>query len=88
MNVEIHLPDAVLEQLAQRVADILEARTTTRTSVTSTRRWLTIAEAAEVLRCRPQRIRNLRSARRLTPYVEGGRALCDGAEVENLVEEA
>jgi hypothetical protein len=87
-GVSLILPPEVLEQLAQRVADILEERTSAKSFPDVGSRWMTIEEASEYLRCRPQRVRNLRSARRLTPHVEGGRALCDRAEVENLVEEA
>jgi excisionase family DNA binding protein len=89
------LSEAALRELVALVADEVARRGTAShgndrdtagTSVKSTGRWLTVAEAAEYLRCNPQRVRNLRSSRRLTPYVEGGRALCDRREVEALIE--
>ena len=82
-GLSLTLPPEMLEQLAQRVAGILEER---QLSSSPPGRWLTVAEAAEILRRSPQRIRDLRSARRLTPYREGGRALVDRLELERLVE--
>lgn len=49
-------------------------------------RWVTVAEAAELLRTSPARIHTLRSSGRLTKYSEGRRALCDRAEVMRLVD--
>jgi hypothetical protein len=46
-----------------------------------------VAEAAEYLRCKEQRIYELRSSRRLTPLSEHGRALCARSEVKQLVRE-
>ena len=82
-----------LDELVCRVADEVEKRArldsdTDGTNGQGTGRWMTTDEAAEYLRCKPQRVRNLRSSRRLTPFMEGGRALCDRREVENLIEEA
>lgn len=78
-----------LAELVGLVADEVERRQLSNALESSSAgRWMTVAESAEYLRCDEQRIRNLRSARRLTPHREGGRALCDRAEVENLVGEA
>jgi excisionase family DNA binding protein len=46
---------------------------------------LTCAEAAELLRCKRQRIDDLLSAGRLSRFKEGGRTLVSRAEVEALV---
>jgi excisionase family DNA binding protein len=48
-------------------------------------RYLTTAEAAEFLRCKPQRIHDLLSARRLTRLKEGRRTLVVREEVEALL---
>jgi hypothetical protein len=74
-------PEA-LEELAQRVADILEQRQPPQ----SERRWLTVAEAAEHIGAKAQRIYDLRSAGRLSRCGDGGRALVDRREFDNLIE--
>jgi excisionase family DNA binding protein len=48
---------------------------------------LSIAEAAELLRCKPQRVYDLRSSRRLPRTVEGGRAVVRRTDVERLISE-
>lgn len=48
-------------------------------------RYLTVAEAAELLRCKPQRIHDLLSMGRLTRCKEGGRTLVIREEVAGLV---
>ena len=80
-------PEA-LDELVRLVADEIGRRGTDRGQGITASRWMTITEATEYLRCDEQRVRNLRSTRRLTPHREGGRALCARAEVENLVREA
>ena len=47
-------------------------------------RFLTVAEAASVLRCKPQRVYDLLSQRRLSRVKEGGRTLLLRDEVEAL----
>jgi excisionase family DNA binding protein len=47
--------------------------------------YLTTREAAEFLRCKPQRIHDLLSARRLTRIKEGRRTLVLRAELEGLL---
>lgn len=47
--------------------------------------WLTVDEAAELLRCKPQRIYEMRSSGRLTPHKEGGRAVVSRVDVAALV---
>jgi hypothetical protein len=47
--------------------------------------WLSCVEAADLLRCKRQRIDDLLSAGRLTRFKEGGRTLVARVEVEALV---
>jgi excisionase family DNA binding protein len=87
---QIDLPDALLEQFAQRVAAILQVQQETTCSRPglsgSPGRWLTVAEAAEYLRCAPQRIYDHRSSGRLTRHGDGARALVDRHELDHLIE--
>jgi excisionase family DNA binding protein len=47
--------------------------------------FLTVNEAAQLLRCKPQRIYDLLSAHRLTRFKDGSRVLLSRAEVEAWV---
>ncbi|MGH3024775.1 MAG: helix-turn-helix domain-containing protein [Gaiellaceae bacterium] len=46
-----------------------------------------MGEAAEMLRCKPQRVYDLRSAGRLPRTTEGGRAVVRRVDLERLVGE-
>jgi excisionase family DNA binding protein len=69
--------EAWIEQL---VAQELDRRSAERAPQAST--YLTVPEAAELLRCRRGRIDDLLSQRRLTRIKEGGRTLLLRAEIE------
>jgi excisionase family DNA binding protein len=80
---------ALLEELAERIAERLAEKL-------EERRWAThqeacelfsVQEAAEVLRCKPQRVYDLRSAGRLPRTMEGGRAVVRRTDLERLVAE-
>lgn len=87
MSLSINLPDDVLEQLAQRVADILEERVAARDpGQQRADRWLTVDQAAEYIGSRPQRVYDLRSSGRLTRHGDGARALVDRHELDQLIE--
>jgi len=47
--------------------------------------YLTVVEAAEYLRCRPQRIYDLLSSRRLSKRKDGSRVLVERTELDRLV---
>ena len=74
------LPDEVVEQIAQRVAEILAGQRSP-----EERRWLTVTEAAAHARCSAQRIYNLRSGGQLSRTGDGGRALVDRFELDELI---
>jgi predicted DNA-binding transcriptional regulator AlpA len=76
------LLDELVERVAERVARRLEARGSRPESG-----LLSVPEAAGVLRCKPQRIYDLRSAGRLPRTVEGGRAVVRRSDLERLVGE-
>jgi hypothetical protein len=76
------LLDELVERVADRVVRRLEALPTSQTGD-----LLSIAEAAELLRCKPQRLYDLRSAGRLPRTVEGGRAVVRRSDIERLVSE-
>jgi excisionase family DNA binding protein len=44
--------------------------------------YLTVQEASEYLRCKPQRVHDLLSQGRLTRFKDGGRTLVSRAEIE------
>jgi excisionase family DNA binding protein len=83
MRLEVTLTDEQLDELAERAAAIVLERTG---PTPSAGRFVTVPEAAELLRCRRQRVDDLLSQRRLSRFKEGGRTLLDRAEVEALVE--
>ncbi len=78
--------DVLLDELVDRVADRVVQRLGSAPS-SRTGELLNIAEAAELLRCKPQRVYDLRSSGRLPRTVEGGRAVVRRADVERLVSE-
>jgi excisionase family DNA binding protein len=65
----IALPSAFLDQVARRVVDMLGERDW------QPEPWLTVQQAADHLACRPQRIYNLVSQRRLRHAKDGSRVL-------------
>jgi len=66
--------------LVARVAD-LEQRLAATTSQSQSP-YLTVVEAAELLRCKRQRVDDLLSQRRLKRYKDGTRTLVSRAEVD------
>jgi hypothetical protein len=86
-RIELALPPGLLEAVAGRTCELVLARLETREQRRAQSPLMTVAEAAEYLRCKEQRIYELRSSRRLTPLSEHGRALCARSEVKQLVRE-
>jgi len=77
----VALPDELLETIAERAADILAERTGTVDS------WLTVAEAAEHLRCPKSRVYSLASTRpaRIPVHRDGSRLLFRRSELDAWV---
>jgi excisionase family DNA binding protein len=82
MNLE--LPDSVLEQIAQRAAEILLAREPISNGNTAST-YLTITEAAEFLRAKRHRVDDLLSRGTLTRHKDGSRTLILRSELEAYI---
>lgn len=80
--------DALLDEFVDRVADRVARRLEPRYSRPENGELLNVLEAAAVLRCKPQRVYDLRSAGRLPQTTEGGRAVVRRSDLERLVSEA
>lgn len=78
--------DLLLDEFVNRVADRVAHRLEAREPQPETE-LLSLTEAAEVLRCKPQRIYQLRSTGRLPRTVEGGRAIVRRSDLERLIGE-
>lgn len=76
------LLDELVDRVAERVVRRLQAAPTPPEI-----ELLSVQEAAEALRCKPQRIYDLRSLGRLPRTVEGGRAVVRRSDLERLVAE-
>jgi excisionase family DNA binding protein len=79
-SVTLAVPREVLEALAQRAAAIVLERLAIETAPAS--EYLSVAEAAELIRAKPQRVYDLLSAGRLTRLKDGSRVLVNRAEIE------
>jgi excisionase family DNA binding protein len=80
--ITVTLPDEVLELITQRAAELVLGRNE---MAEPTSPYLTVREAAEYLRCSPQRIYDLRSSGHISCLSEGRRALVLRAELDALV---
>lgn len=85
MTLRLELPDEVMAELVERVAVRAAEIVVERLDHTDGDRlppYLSVDEAAELLRCKPQRIYDLRSSGVLTRLGDGSRALVSRAEIE------
>lgn len=80
MNVRLDVPDALVEAVAARVAELL-------TTATTTSDLLTVTEAAEYLRCAPKRVYDLTSQRRLDFVKDGSRTLIRREAIDKYLTE-
>jgi excisionase family DNA binding protein len=79
------IPAAAIEAIATRAAELVLERQAAGEDERRSK-YLTVEEAAELYRCKPQRIYELVSARRLTSVKEGGRTLLLRSELEERLE--
>lgn len=70
----------VLAAFADLLAPLMAARLGSATDVPSP--YMSVAEAAEYMRCQPQRVYDLCSARRLTKFKDGSRTLLHRDEID------
>jgi excisionase family DNA binding protein len=80
--LSIAVPAGVLEEIAARAAELVLERLDAPAPVSP---FMSIAEAAEFLRCKRQRIDDLLSSGRLTRHKDGSRTLVSRAELEQHV---
>ena len=81
LNVE--LPEQLVAELARRVADMLGTSS-------GPERWVGVAEAAEHVSCKPQRIYDLvhrQDETRIPHRKEGGRLLFKLSELDRWIEQ-
>jgi excisionase family DNA binding protein len=76
-------PPELIEAIAQRAAEIV-AQTLEPASRSP---YMNVEEAAEYLRCKPQRVYDLVSMRRLTPRKDGSRSLFHRDDLDAVLEE-
>jgi excisionase family DNA binding protein len=79
ITFEVTLSDETIETIAMRAAQIVLA---TLNTGTSGKPYLTVSEAAEYLRAKPQRVYDLLSSRRLTRHKDGARVLVSRSELD------
>lgn len=82
LHLTVDLAPDQLAQLAFRVSELLATRGAASETASP---YLTVAEAAEYLRCSRERIHALLSQRRLTRHKDGGRTLVLRSELEAYV---
>ena len=80
-NLALAVPPELIEALAARVAEILDER-----QRPAAPEMLTVGEAAELLRCRRQRVYDLLSQGRLPHLKDGARVLIRRAELLGYLE--
>jgi len=89
-------PDELVMQLVNAIASVIAAKVHEQTAPVQpapmnmpapspSAIYLTVNEAAELLRCKPQRIYNLLYERQIDRYRDGGRILIRRDEIESWV---
>jgi excisionase family DNA binding protein len=79
LRVSIDLPEAELRRMMR---DVVREELARANQAPPGSPYMTVPEAAEYLRCQPQRIHNLLSEGRLTRVKDGGRTLLLREEIE------
>jgi len=82
--VEIALPLAVVEAVAERAAEIVVERL----AAGSEDRWMGVEDAARYLACKPRRIYDLHSQRRIPAHKDGSRLLFRRSELDAYLQVA
>jgi len=82
-ELALAIPPELVEAIAQRAAEIVLERQGV--TAASTSPYLTIPEAAELLRSKRQRVDDLLSSGRLSRFKDGSRTLVSRAELEQHV---
>jgi len=82
VEMALTVPPALVEAIAARAAEIVLTHQSIETAAKPESPYMTIPEAAALLRCSRQRVDNLLSARRLTRVKDGRRTLVLRSEIE------
>lgn len=82
--MQFEVPREVVEAIARRAAEIVLEQLPAASAESP---YLNVDEAAAFLRCKPQRIYELRTSGRLTRLSDGGRALVLRKELAALVDD-
>lgn len=77
----IGCPPEFVEEVARRAAEILAEQ------ASEARPYLSVAEAADYLRCKPKRVYDLCSQRRIPFVKDGSRTLLRRADLDAYLEE-
>jgi excisionase family DNA binding protein len=78
-SINLTVPDELVDEIAGRVLTILQAQN-------AASPYMSVDEAADYMRCKPQRVYDLLSARRLTRLKDGSRVLVKRAEIDAYLE--
>jgi excisionase family DNA binding protein len=84
VGLTLSVPSELVEEIAQLAAAIVLERL--RDEAAAPPRLLTVPEAAELLRARPQRVYDLLSDGRLTRRKDGSRVLVDRQELDRYLD--
>jgi excisionase family DNA binding protein len=82
-TLELQVPDAFVQAIADRVAELL---TDTLAGGSAPESWIGVEQAAEHLACPTSRIYDLVSQRRLTPRRDGRRLLFKRSHLDAAIE--
>ncbi|HEY2181324.1 MAG TPA: excisionase family DNA-binding protein [Solirubrobacteraceae bacterium] len=77
MNVALELPPAVIEQIAQRAAELVAERQSTNGTP-----WLNTDQAADYIAAPTSRIHDLVQLRKLSPHRDGRRLLFKRSDLD------
>ena len=84
-GLRVELPPEVVAALVEQVAAVVLERLSEQASTVERSEYLTVAEAADVLRAKPQRVYDLLSARRLPKHHDGTRVLVRRADLDEYL---
>lgn len=81
LSIALEMPPELVEIVAQRAAQIVASR-----DVNTASPWLSVAEAADWLRCHKDRIYDLIASRKLSPRRDGRRVLLHRDDLDAYLE--
>ncbi len=82
--LQLAVPDELLDAIAGRVAELLAPLI----AAPAVSPWMAVGEAADYLRCKPKRVYDLISQRRIPVHRDGGRVLLRRDELDRYVLDA